>query len=266
VSTAPPSRAAILREALVQAGEVALAHWSAALAVQTKPDGTPVTEADLAAERVIVAALRAAFPDDAIVTEESGGRRGEGAWWAVDPIDGTSSYVEGLAHWGPTVARMVPDGGRLGVDCGGLYLPRLGELYHLEARGPGAGAWFNGRPMLPFAERTACRTVYLPSKFHRHFRLRYSGKSRCIGGSAAHLALVARGAAEAAIIAPGWSLWDTAVGLGLITFLGGRVASLHTGAPLDPFANEGEAFVAGAPEAVAAMVRPGAISPLSEDA
>ncbi len=265
MQSSEPVRAAILREALHHAGAVALEHWSAALAVQTKADGTPVTAADLAAEAVLVQALSDSFPGDAIVTEESGGLRGEGAWWAVDPIDGTSSYVEGLAHWGPTVARMVWREGRLTVDCGGLYLPRLAELYHFEA-GPDGGAWFNGRPMTPFAERTAPKTVYLPSKFHRHFRLRYPGKSRCIGGSAAHLALVARGAAEAAIVAPGWSLWDTALGLALIAGLGGRVASLQSGAPFDPFAHEGEPFVAGTPEAVAALTRPEAITPLSEEA
>lgn len=260
-----PSRAVVLEALLREAGAVALSHWSAALKVTTKADGTPVTEADLASERVIVTALRAAFPGDAIVTEESGGARGSGAWWAVDPVDGTSSFVEGLAHWGPTVARMVQVGGRLAVDCGGLYLPRLGELYHFEVADSGPRGWFNGQPMLRFSERTASRTIYLPSKFHRHFRLRYPGKSRCLGGSAAHLALVARGAAEAAIIAPGWSVWDTAVGLGLIAGLGGRVASLETGAPIDPFASEGEAFVAGNPEVVEALVRPGAITPLFED-
>ncbi len=258
-------RARVVRDALVEAGGCALAAWSTAIGVSTKADGTPVTASDLAAEALLVRALRRAFPEDAIITEESGGEAGPGAWWVVDPIDGTSSFIEGLGHWGPTVARITPGADGPTIDCGALYLPRLGEHYHVDTRGSARGGYFNGTRMPTFGERRAQRTVYLPSRFHTHFRLRYAGKTRCIGGTAAHLALVARGAAEAVIVAQGWATWDTAAGLALIDLLGGRAALLRTGAPLNPFDHEGEAFVAGNPEIVEAFLRPGAITPLLEE-
>ncbi len=263
--SAPPDRAERLHRVLRAAGEVAWAAWSPHLRPRIKADGTPVTDADLAAEGEILRGLGAAFPGDCFVTEESGGDPGLGAWWVVDPIDGTSSFVEGLAHWGPTVARVVRVEGRPVVDCGALWLPRLGEHYHVEAGGPAPGAWFNGRPMVPFAARRGAHTAYLPSRFHTHFRLRYPGKARCIGGTAAHLMLTARGAAELVIVAPGWSTWDTAAGLALIAVLGGRSALLGSGEPVDPFAHEGQAFVAGTPEVVDQVLRPGAIQPLVEE-
>ena len=235
------------------------------MGVSTKSDGTPVTASDLSAEAVIVAALHLAFPEDAVITEESGGRAGSAAWWVVDPIDGTSSFIEGLGHWGPTVARITPGPDGPKIDCGALYLPRLGEHYHVDTRGPARGGYFNGARMPRFAERPSQRTVYLPSRFHTHFRLRYRGKTRCIGGTAAHLALVARGAAEAVIVAEGWATWDTAAGLALIEVLEGRAALLRTGAPLNPFAHEGQAFVAGNPEIVEEFLRAGAITPLPEE-
>ena len=258
-------RAHVVRDALIRAGDAAWAAWSATMPVITKPDGTPVTSADLEAEAILLAALRESFPLDAIVTEESGGQRGEGAWWVVDPIDGTSTFLEGLGHWGPTVARVEvgPQGPR--VDCGALYLPRLREHYHVDTSGPHAGGYFNGAPMLRFSERTAQATVLLPSRFHTYYRLRYRRKGRCVGGTAAHLALVARGAAEAAIVGPGWASWDTAAGLALIEALGGRAALLPSGAPFSPFSDEGKAFVAGHPDDVERLLTPGTLTPIAED-
>ena len=84
-------------------------------------------DADLAAEKVLLAAIRARYPEDLVRSEEEGGvldpsRPG----WFVDPIDGTSAFTEGLAHWGPTIARVEPG---LGVTLGGLVLPKTREWF-----------------------------------------------------------------------------------------------------------------------------------------
>lgn len=257
-----PPRGQSLLPVLQHAGALAVHVWSRPMAFQTKPDGTPVTAGDLGAERVLRDGLQTLFPNDACVTEESGGSRGNAAWWVVDPIDGTSCYIEGLPHWGPVVARLIPQGSSWRVDCGAIWLPRLGEHYHVE-HDEGEQlprAWFNGVMLEPTANHP--RTIYLPSRFHQHFRLDYGGKTRCLGGTAAHLALVARGAAEAVIVAPGWKAWDTAAGLALIAAVGGVVARLPDGVPIHPVEDEGQAFVAGTLTAVRHLLSLGAITAL----
>jgi len=240
-----------------------------------KADGTWLTDADLAAEAVLLDALRARWPEDTILSEERGAIPGRpDARWVVDPLDGTSAFTEGLAHWGPVIARLVAHGDTERVDLGGLWLPRLNEHYHVE---DGRG-WFNGEPLRPLDRATLPKVVYLPSAFHRHFNLDFAGKTRCLGGTAAHLALVARGSARAAIVAPGWSIWDTAVGLALIEAVGGRALRLPAHgdsegssdpAPLDPFRDTGAAFIAGDADTVAELAAPGrvtSISPISQGA
>lgn len=256
-----PARGRDLFLLLEGAGKAALAAWHHPMTFKTKSDGTPVTAGDLASDAVLVRGLQARFPHDPLVTEESGGNPGNQAWWVIDPIDGTSSYIEGLAHWGPVVARLVATEGTFALDCGAIWLPRLSEHYHVEFDGTYRG-WYNGRPLEPVNERQVPRTIYLPSRFHRHFRLDYTGKTRCLGGTAAHLALVARGAAEAAIVAPGWKAWDTAAGLGLIAASGGVAARLPGGEPLNPVQHEGVPFVAGLPKTVAHLLVEGTILPL----
>jgi len=128
---------ATARDAVAAAGAAALAHLRRGVVVETKPDLTPVTAADRAAEDEIVAVIRAAFPDHAILGEE-GGARGAGAVrWIVDPIDGTRGFARGGAMWGPLVALEV-DGE---LVAGAMALPALGHTYWA---GRGAGAWRDG--------------------------------------------------------------------------------------------------------------------------
>ncbi|MBM4393622.1 MAG: hypothetical protein FJ090_21055 [Deltaproteobacteria bacterium] len=252
-----PPRHALLHEMLCTAGRDAAAAWSPSMFVDQKGDGTPVTRADVAADRSIRAFLAEHFPGDAIASEELGGQLGTGPTWLVDPIDGTSCFVEGLAHWGPTVARVVPGRDGWAVDCAGLYLPRVDEYYFVEA---GTG-WFGGAILPQLSSRQAPRSLYLPSRFHAYAELQSRNKGRNVGGTAAHLALVARGAAEAAIVAPGWQPWDTAAGLALIGAVGGTAACLPGGAMPDIVGGAGEPFIAGTPAAVASLLAPGIIRP-----
>src|SRR3954469_16224936 len=123
----------VARDAVAAAGAAALAHLRRGVIVETKPDLTPVTAADRAAEDEIVGVIRAAFPDHAILGEE-GGARGTGAVrWIVDPIDGTRGFARGGMMWGPMVALEIA--GQLAV--GAIALPVLGRTYW-AARGHGA--------------------------------------------------------------------------------------------------------------------------------
>lgn len=114
------------------------------LALERKPDGSPVTRADREAEAVIRARLAAA-PGGAIdILGEEEGLSGTGTrWrWVVDPIDGTRSFVRGIPLCGPMIGLEDTVDGRalLGV----IHLPMLGVTY---AGGAGLGATRNGRPM-----------------------------------------------------------------------------------------------------------------------
>jgi histidinol phosphatase-like enzyme (inositol monophosphatase family) len=119
------------------AQEFAAAVERAALGVETKADGSPVTAADRAAERRAREWIEARFPDDGILGEEFGATR-EGARrrWILDPIDGTMSFVRGVPLWGTLVAVAEDET----VLAGVAYFPALGEIV---AAAPGEGCWWN---------------------------------------------------------------------------------------------------------------------------
>jgi histidinol-phosphatase len=120
-------------------GTVALRYYRSRLTVETKADGSPVTEADRAAETAARAWVRGRFPDDGILGEELGEERpGAKRRWIIDPIDGTKSFVRGTPLWGSLVA--LCEGTQ--VLAGAAYFPAVDELL---AAAPGAGCWWNGR-------------------------------------------------------------------------------------------------------------------------
>lgn len=264
---APPSPAlpgtpvdpvdATLRPLLHAAGAVALAGFRRVRAGR-KEDGTIVTEVDREAEAVLVEGLRAAFPDDGIEGEEGAAHAGGPARWFVDPLDGTRAFVEGLAHWGPSLARV--EDGR--VRAGATWLPKTRDHFHVRDE---SAAFLGGVP-LPDLPRAAGRprgSIFLPSRLLFHVRLDWPGRVRGLGSIAAHLALVATGGVEACIVGPGWSVWDAATGLALIRAVGGEARALD-GSPLDFLADVGTPFVAGTARAVEWVTTPGRIAPLSD--
>src|SRR5262245_65634989 len=87
------------------------------LLVETKPDLTPVSEADRATEQVLRARIEAERPGDGVVGEEYGETEGSvGRRWILDPIDGTKSFVSGIPAWGTLIA-LEQDGGQVvGVE------------------------------------------------------------------------------------------------------------------------------------------------------
>ena len=119
------------------ADAVTLAHFrSLDLRVDSKPDLTPVSEADRAAEDIVRSLVGASGRGEAVVGEEGGGEPAA-ARWIVDPIDGTRSYVRGLPVWA-TLLALERDGV---VDVGLVSAPALGRRWWAIR---GGGTWANG--------------------------------------------------------------------------------------------------------------------------
>jgi histidinol phosphatase-like enzyme (inositol monophosphatase family) len=125
------------------AGAVALTHYERHLEGQrivasVKSDGSPVSEADRAAEAAARSFLASRFPDDGIVGEELGEERPSAKRrWCLDPIDGTKSFLAGAPLWGSLVALVEGDA----VLAGAAYFPVTRELI---AAGPGSGLFVEG--------------------------------------------------------------------------------------------------------------------------
>ena len=104
------------------------------LHVVTKPDLSPVTDADTVVENVIRRSLGRARPRDAVVGEEAGASGWGPRRWVVDPIDGTKNYVRGVPVWATLIGLMVEDK----VVAGVVSAPALGRRWWASA---GTGAW-----------------------------------------------------------------------------------------------------------------------------
>ena len=105
------------------------------LTVETKPDRTPVTDADRAVEQGIRDVLAEERPGDAVLGEEFGGGRQPGRQWIVDPIDGTTNFLRGQPVWATLIALAVDGVPVVGV----VSAPALNRRWW-AARGSGAWA------------------------------------------------------------------------------------------------------------------------------
>ena len=215
------------------ADRIALARYRAAdLRVDTKPDLTPVTEADRAVERTLREALSAARPDDEVLGEEYGGRlEPAGRQWVIDPIDATKNYVRGVPVWATLIALV--EGGRATV--GMVSAPALGRRWWAA---PGVGAHCSG----PEGTRTlrvsavarledASLSISDAAGWPTGSLERLTGqvwRSRAYGDFWSHL-LVAEGAVDVAA-EPELNVWDVAALIPIVEQAGGRITG-YDGSP-----------------------------------
>ena len=104
------------------------------LVITTKPDRTPVTDADQAVEQAIRARLAAERGDDSILGEEFGTLGESTRQWIIDPIDGTANYLRGVPVWSTLIALAVDGVPVVGV----VSAPALGKRWWAAT---GGGAW-----------------------------------------------------------------------------------------------------------------------------
>ncbi|GAA2893835.1 inositol monophosphatase [Actinoplanes cyaneus] len=101
-----------------------------------------VSDVDIASEQLIVDAIRAAWPDDAVQAEEGHGRDGTSGWtWIVDPLDGTRNYISRTGPWSVCIALRQQDQLRMAV----VHEPVAGETFSAI---DGGGAFLNGGPLV----------------------------------------------------------------------------------------------------------------------
>ena len=125
-----------IKQIIRQAGDIALKRRHAAH-IQLKPDRTPFTDVELEMEALIIPFLQAHFPDSQIITEENGIHGpASSSVWALDPVDGTKVFLNGLPNWGVSLGLLENGEAKLGF----FYMPVSGDLYW---GGKGFGAFLN---------------------------------------------------------------------------------------------------------------------------
>ena len=214
-----------------EAGQVLADKFGRALQISNKGDIDLVTEADLAAERLIVERIRSYHPRHAILTEESGDVKEAGGpqaeyKWIIDPLDGTTNYAHGYPTFCVSVA--LEHEGR--VVVGAVYDPTRDEMFAAER---GAGATLNGRRLRVSETDELNRALVCTGfpydvrergDFARHFRafIMQAQSVRRDGAAALDHAYVAAGRFEV-FYEEGLRPWDVAAGVLLVEEAGGRV-------------------------------------------
>ena len=232
-----------LTELVVEAGAAILAINRRAMKVEDKSDGSPVTEADLAADRIIGEGLNRLIPEIPALSEErvqAAKPPYRGSFFLIDPLDGTKEFIAGRGEFTVNLA-LVTDGSPL---LGIVSAPALGLLWRgLVGRGAerltidddgriGAGEPIHTRPM----PRPGEPWVAAVSRSHgdartEAFIARRPGAVRAQLGSAVKFGRIAEGAADIYPRLAPTSEWDVAAGHAVVTAAGGKVTDAD-GLPL----------------------------------
>lgn len=225
-----------------EAGHQVLVIYQQDFSVETKADDSPLTEADLVANRFLTVMLQELTPEIPILSEESGmvpyeTRRGWERYWLIDPIDGTKEFVKKNGEFTLNVALV-----ENGVPVFGIvHAPVLATTWWGQQ---GEGAW-----KLHGSRNEAIRVRALPedpeqspwkvvgSRSHgaaafQAFRSRLP-RHECVSmGSSLKLCLVAEGEADLYPRLAPTSEWDTAAAHAVVTAAGGEVLDVTTLEPL----------------------------------
>jgi histidinol-phosphatase len=206
------------------------------LTVTTKPDNTPVTDADRSAEDAIRALLHAHRPDDGIVGEEFGTEGKEKSrYWVLDPIDGTKNFLRGVPTWATLIGLMERDAdGVEKVVIGVVSAPALFRRWY-AFEGGGAFVIVNG-DVPKRIKVSAVSSIEDASISHSDFvgwgdrlepfnnLMKSAWRTRAHGDFWSHM-LVAEGAVEVAA-EPSLALWDMAALDIIVRETGGRFTNL----------------------------------------
>jgi len=213
-------------DAAHDAGRLLLQRYSLDRRVTIKGYRDIVTDADAAAEAVVLEHIRTRFPNHAILSEEAGSIGGDGGvTWVVDPLDGTTNYAHRMPAFAVSIGVLEEREPLLGV----IYDPELDHTFTAER---GRGVWLNGAPVGVSQIDEVRASLFSLDWGHadadREQTLRYlervaplCGTIRALGSATLALAYVAAGWLDAYLnlaLKP----WDTAAGCLMVAEGGGR--------------------------------------------
>jgi 3'(2'), 5'-bisphosphate nucleotidase len=223
-----------------KAGAAIMAHYDEDCRLEDKQDASPLTAADLAADKIICAGLRKAFPDIDLVTEEQSdthhGKSSGQRFFLIDPLDGTKEFLSRNGQFTVNIALIE---NRVAV-AGVVFAPALNRLF-LGAQGHGAHETHDGSTKAIHVRPRAENQIAVASRSHRSpetddFLTAHKIKECISAGSSLKFCLVAGGEAD---IYPRFGTtmeWDTAAGQAVLEAAGGAVLTpegmpFHYGKP-----------------------------------
>jgi 3'(2'), 5'-bisphosphate nucleotidase len=227
-----------LTELVIRAGAAILAVDRRAMRVDGKADGSPVTEADLAADRIIAEGLAWLVPEIPVLSEERAGLAqplDRGSFFLVDPLDGTKEFVAGRNEFTVNLALVshgTPLLGIVGAPALGLIwrglvgrgaerltirenASRLAEPIHSRKLPPRGSPWI-----------AAVSRSHLDARSEAFIAAR-PASTRLVLGSAVKFGRVAEGSVDIYPRLAPTSEWDVAAGHALVTAAGGRITDAH---------------------------------------
>ncbi|MCG3268490.1 3'(2'),5'-bisphosphate nucleotidase CysQ [Yoonia sp. I 8.24] len=233
----------VMRELALLAGDKIMKIYAADdFDVRAKSDESPVTAADEAADAIISAGLRAAFPDVPLVTEEQSESHGQSVstFLIVDPLDGTKEFIKRRGDFTVNIAYVVD-----GVPVRGIvYAPAKERLFYTDAGGvsveeTGVFAKETVGKIAPLQVSKPDNSALLivASKSHRDqatddYINKYNVQDMKSAGSSLKFCLVATGEADLYPRLGRTMEWDTAAGHAVLTGAGGQVVRFDDHTPL----------------------------------
>lgn len=237
---------ALIQHLADAAGAVIRPHFRAQIAVESKADQSPVTQADKAAETTIRQLLTQHRPHDGVIGEEHASTNEKASrLWVIDPIDGTRAFISGRPLFGTLIALLIDGEAVLGIIDQCIINDRW-----LGAKGQ--PSLFNGRPattrrcsaLASARIGTTSPQAFGPADFTAFTRVQHAASDVLYGGDCHNYGLVASGHLDA-VVEASLKLHDWAALVPIIEGAGGAITD-WSGQPLNPI-SDGRVIAAGDP-------------------
>jgi len=217
----------VARSAALEAGAAIRGFYNDEYTVRDKGEDNPLTDADLAADRILEDRLRTAFPDHGWLSEETADtpeRLGKSHVWIVDPLDGTREFTLGIPEFVVSVGLVVDGAATVGV----LYNPIKEQLFTGIV---GHGAMLNGKAIrvTEHAQLQGSKVVCSRTEMKKGWFDEFMDVLTPVpvGSVAYKFGLVAAGQAESTFTPRPRSEWDICGGVAIVEAAGGRCSDRH---------------------------------------